>query len=104
MSIKVAFQSVIGTYDLFLRGTLPNDQTVHEIFTVNITVKPPIIINLPVEEKFAQLKSPIIINILIAGTFAQLLTNEGPPHFKEPLPSTIEIGLGEAFSLTLPEV
>jgi hypothetical protein len=45
LTIKVAFQSVIGSYDLYLRGTLPNDQTVHETFTVNITEKPAIIID-----------------------------------------------------------
>jgi hypothetical protein len=58
MSIKVAFQSVIGSYELYLRGTLPNGQTVHETFRVNITEKP-----------------AIIINSRVAGTFAQLLTN-----------------------------
>ena len=40
MAIKVAFQSVAGTYRLYLRGTLPNEQTVHETFTVIITAKP----------------------------------------------------------------
>jgi hypothetical protein len=40
MAIKVAFQSVAGTYPLCLRGTLPNGQTVHEIFTVIISEKP----------------------------------------------------------------
>jgi hypothetical protein len=40
MAIKVAFQSVAGTYPLYLRGTLPNEQTVHETFTVIITAKP----------------------------------------------------------------
>ena len=45
LTIKVAFQSVIGSYDLYLRGTLPNGQTVHETFTVNITEKPAIIID-----------------------------------------------------------
>jgi hypothetical protein len=58
MSIKIAFQSVIGTYALYLRGTLPNEQTIHEVFTVIITEKP-----------------EIIVNSEVAGVFAQLLTN-----------------------------
>ena len=45
MTLKVGFQSLIGTYDLFLRGTLPNGQAMHETFTVKITEKPTIIIN-----------------------------------------------------------
>jgi hypothetical protein len=45
MAIKVAFQSIAGTYPLFLRGTLPNGQTVHETFTVIISEKPSIIVN-----------------------------------------------------------
>ena len=58
MTLNVAFQSAIGTYDLYLRGTLPNGQAVHETFTVKITEKP-----------------AIIINSQVAGAFAQLLTN-----------------------------
>jgi hypothetical protein len=45
MSIKVAFQSVAGTHALYLRGTLPNGQTIHELFTVIITEKPENIVN-----------------------------------------------------------
>jgi hypothetical protein len=51
-SINVAFQSTMGTFDLILRGTLPNQQTTHETFTVIITEKPPIFIDQNVSSSF----------------------------------------------------
>jgi hypothetical protein len=35
----------MGTFDLILRGTLPNLQTAHETFTVIIVEKPVIVID-----------------------------------------------------------
>jgi hypothetical protein len=51
-SINVAFQSSNGTFELILRGTLPNLQTAHENITVIITEKPPIFIDENVSSSF----------------------------------------------------
>jgi hypothetical protein len=53
-SINVAFQSTMGTFELILRGTLPNLQTTHETFTVIITEKPPIFIDEIISSSFGE--------------------------------------------------
>ena len=73
MSIKVDYYSIIGTYDLLVRGTLPNGQTAHELFTVEISEIP-----------------PILIDQEVASKYAALLTNAGPPIFVEDLPLSLE--------------
>jgi hypothetical protein len=53
-SINVAYQSTVGTFDLILRGTLPNQQTAHETFTVIITEKPPKFIDEIISSSFGE--------------------------------------------------
>ena len=64
----------MGTFNLVVRGTLPNGQTTHELFTVVITEKP-----------------PLIVDQEVAQRYAAIVSNSGPPEFKGAIPLSIDL-------------